>query len=270
MESYVNRLDSFKDWTGNEDKEKLALVGFYYTGYKDIIICYYCKYDDYNYNTGDEDTLTNHKRYSPDCPFYLTNTDKYVNTKFLSPRIISNNYPNLAPCKGDYTLSEHRINSFINFPKIIKPLIKQLCDAGFYYTNTGDAVCCYACNVIAKDFDLNSDVWKIHKNLNYKCPLMILQKIAHNNNYNVSPNQVLPTAPFYENSHYSIPKCLGCRHKFIDAVMLPCYHFCMCQECAITCTQCKACNVFTGGFFAVKIPIDKLNLIEHERFENRV
>ncbi|UYE99081.1 MAG: hypothetical protein [Betabaculovirus sp.] len=48
--------------------------------------------------------------------------------------------------------------------------------------------------------------------------------------------------------------------------MLPCYHFCVCQECALTCVQCKACNVFVGGFFMIKIPIDKLNVVEHGRW----
>nr|AGS18854.1 IAP-5 [Pieris rapae granulovirus] len=269
MDLYENRLNSFKYWTGDEDKEQLSLVGFYYTGFKDLITCYYCKFDSYNFTTGKENTLLDHKRYSPECPFYLNNNTNYINTRFLSERTVTNNYPMLAPHRGDYTLLEHRINSFINYPKCLKSLVNKLCDAGFYYTNVGDFVCCYACNVIVKNFTDKSDVWSMHKASNKHCPLLYLRKLCHNNNSNSNIDDdhqnVAPSAPMYDDGHYNLPKCLECKSKCIDAVLLPCFHFCLCQECALTCINCKACNVFTGGFFAVKIPKEKFNVTEHGR-----
>ncbi|QOD40068.1 iap-5 [Matsumuraeses phaseoli granulovirus] len=270
MNLYENRLKSFEYWPGKENKEKLALVGFYHTGYADVIICYYCKLDLYNFTLGDEDSLRDHKRYSPDCPFFVSNTTNYVNTRFLSPRTVTSNYPLLTPIKGDYTLLEHRINSYQNFPQCLKVLVSELCNAGFYYLNVGDVVCCYVCNIIARNWNINSNVWKIHKYLNDKCPLLYLNKLSHNNNQlsqqcMYDNESIKPSAPVYEDGHYNMPKCLKCKTKYIDAVLLPCFHYCMCQECALTCTKCDACNVFTGGFFAVKVPVNKLNTIEHER-----
>nr|QDW81176.1 iap-5 [Cydia pomonella granulovirus] len=275
MDIYENRLNSFKYWPGHEDKEKLALMGFYFSGMGDQIVCHYCKLDLYNFATGAEDSVRDHKRYSPHCPFLLNNTTHYINTRFISPRIISSNYPLLTPHKGDYSLLEHRINSFQNFPASLKSLVSDLSANGFYYTNIGDTVCCYACLIIAKDWTMNSDVRQIHVRLNARCPLLQLAALNHNNNSNDNcvvntPDKPVPSAPSPDDHHYALPKCLKCKQHYIDAVMLPCHHYCVCQKCALTVTQCVACNVFTGGFFAVKIPYNKLNLVEHERIPNRV
>ncbi|AKN80754.1 inhibitor of apoptosis 5 [Diatraea saccharalis granulovirus] len=264
MNIYENRLKSFESWPGRENVKNLALVGFYYTGYTDHIVCQYCKLDLYNFTLGGEDSLRDHKRYSPDCPFFTINTTNYVNTRFLSPRIINSNYhPGLTPppYKCDYSLLEQRIYSFINFPTCLKTLVEDLSDAGFYYTNVGDYVCCYACGVIGKDWTTTSDVWRVHKRLNDRCSLVLLKKLNHNNNNNNNNNnndntnnlkenynKIVPTAPTLG----CLPKCKKCKLRCIDAVLLPCYHFCVCQECALLCTTCVFCNVFTGGFLLSK------------------
>nr|UYX49734.1 IAP-5 [Darna trima granulovirus] len=278
MDVYENRLNSLTQWPGTENREMLALVGFYYTGHSDLIVCYYCRFDSYNYISGDEDTLRDHKRYSPDCPFFMSNVTNYVNTKFVSPRIINTqfNVTKLHPLSthSDYSLTEHRINSFVNFPRALNRLVIELCAAGFYYTNVGDAVCCYACNVVAKDFIVEGcDVWKLHKTLNNKCPLLYVKRMHvptsvtdEETNYDYKT----PSAPEYDDGHYSLPKCIRCKKNRIDAVLLPCFHLCVCRECAITCTMCNACNVFTGGFFAVKIPTSILNVVEHEQLPNGI
>ncbi|AGQ20359.1 iap [Clostera anastomosis granulovirus A] len=271
MDLYENRLMSLEQWSGHEDHEDLALVGFYYTGYSDVIACHYCKFNSYNYTTGEEDTLRDHKRYSPDCPFYKHHNDNYVNTRFLSPHVFTSSFTPPLPHRGDYSLSEHRINSFINFPNVLRSLVPKLCDAGFYYTNVGDVVCCYACSVIAKDFDLNSNVWQVHKRLNDQCSLLHLH--THGNDTTRWKDTTrssdvggtsIPSAPPYEDLHYTIPKCIKCKERSINAVLVPCFHFCVCQQCALTCTECAACDVYTGGFFVVNIPTDKLNLVEDE------
>lgn len=290
MHCYENRLKSFQNWTGGENVEDLATIGFYNTNYKDIIVCYYCNYTDYNYCTGNEDTIFNHKRYSPNCPFYtsnaINNTTNYLNTKFNVPRTYNTNFTldnhqhfhfNNHSKYCDYSLAEHRINSYANFPQIFKHLIPHLSECGFYYTNCGDVIVCYACNVHVKNLQVNTNVWQIHKKLNKNCPLLYVRMLKYTNNSSNSSvddvenndiksgtNDVItPTAPEYHNQHYTLPKCLNCGDKTIDAVMLPCYHLCVCQECALTCVQCKACNVFVGGFFMVKIPTDKLNVVEY-------
>ncbi|AIS92109.1 inhibitor of apoptosis 5 [Erinnyis ello granulovirus] len=277
MHCYENRLKSFENWTGCENVEDLATVGFYHTGYKDTIMCYYCKYTDYNYTTGNEDTLFNHKRYSPDCCFYtFTSAENFLTTKFNTPRTIHTNFTLDHidhVIHRDYSLAEHRVNSYVNFPKILKHLIPQLSECGFYYTNCSDVVVCYACNVHARDLQINTNAWQLHKSLNNNCPLLYVRKqhnicVTDSGAGGGGDNEqiVVPSAPEYRSYHYTLPKCLNCGDRYIDAVLLPCYHFCVCQECALTCVQCKACNVFVGGFFMVKIPTTKLNVVEYGQF----
>lgn len=266
MDVYDNRLASFKGWSGREDVKILAAVGFYFTGESDRIVCYYCKLDLYNFEgCVSTDSLSDHKRYSPKCPFYSINKTNYVNTSFLSPRTIMSNYPHLAPHKGDYTLLEHRINSFVNFPKCLKGLVSSLCEAGFYYTNVGDYVCCYVCSVMVNNWNVDSDPWRVHKSLNSRCSLLKLVSSDNNNNFK-GGEVTTPTAPLDSKlDHYSLPKCLKCKTNYIDAVMWPCCHFCVCQQCALTSVECVTCNVFAGGFFAVKIPTDFLNVVDNDR-----
>nr|WPN08735.1 iap-5 [Cnaphalocrocis medinalis granulovirus] len=279
MDIYENRLASFEHWTGEENVEMLASIGFYYTGYADMIMCYYCKFDSYNYTLGNEDTIRDHKRYSPYCFFNLSsinqkNNNRYVSTRFVSPRTIKTNFTQLTPFKnGDYTLLEHRLNSFINYPQCLKCLVGDLCDSGFYYTNIGDAVCCYACKVVLKNFTPDTNVSRQHKQSNPDCPLLHVRSIVNfmpnkSNNNNDNANTTLnnnPSAPKYHDGHYVLPKCLKCKIKTVNCALLPCFHLCACHECALTMTQCEACDVFVGGFFVVNFPINKFNLIEHEQ-----
>lgn len=268
MESYENRLQTFEFWSGREDRQKLALVGFYYTGHNDTIVCYYCKLDLYNFTAGDEDSLRDHKRYSPDCPFFVANTTKYVNTRFVSPRTFRSNYLSLAPHFGDYRLFEHRVNSFVNYPLCLRSLVSDMCEAGFYYTNVGDAVCCYVCDVVAKDWTPHSDAWTVHVEMNERCPLVYLRKkLAHSNN---DPTVPTPTAPPYVvDVRRELPKCMICKTKVVDAVLVPCFHLCACQDCAVASVRCVSCDLFCGGFFAVKIPQDTLKS-QHETVERGI
>ncbi|APO13985.1 IAP-5 [Plodia interpunctella granulovirus] len=268
MDDYDKRLESFKYWPGSENVEKLALIGFYFTGYSDKIVCHYCKLDLYNF-MGGEDSVKDHKRYSPKCPFLdRTNaSSNYIGTSFLSPRTVSSNYPPLVPHTGDYSLSEHRLNSFFNFPRCLKRLASDMCSAGFYYTNVGDSVCCYACSIIVKDWKIDDDVWKVHRDLNPRCPLVCARRISPSSVRSeariVSENSA-PSAPVLNYlDHYTLPKCIKCKSQPIDSVLVPCFHFAACSECAVVCTACPACHAFTGGFFVVKIPAETLNLVEY-------
>ncbi|AAP85736.1 iap-5 [Adoxophyes orana granulovirus] len=273
MHVYDNRLATYDRWpvkNNNECLEQLALVGFYYTGYKDCLMCCYCKFESYNYIDGTENTLRDHKRYSPNCPFYKNNqNENYVASNFLNPRIIQTLFDSLpAPHSGDYSLMEQRVASFFNFPSILKGLVNDLCVSGFYYTNTGDLVCCYACKVLCRDWKIDANVHNVHMNANKNCQYL---KIVNVKMYDKTIGTVpyrepasQPSAPYQYTGYYKLPDCLKCKSRHIDAVALPCYHMCTCQQCALTITQCVACNVFVGGFFRIKLPLDKFNLIENE------
>ncbi|AER41537.1 inhibitor of apoptosis 5 [Epinotia aporema granulovirus] len=241
MDKYETRLDSFAYWTGNENKEKLALLGFYYSGEGDRVICAFCKLDLYNF-FGDFDTIQDHKRFSPHCPAN-NNTDRphYVPSNFISPRVINSNYPSLNIPVGNFALMEHRLDSYKNFPKSLKPLVYELSNSGFYYTNVGDCVCCYVCGIILRDWCLTDDVSKRHVRHNSKCDLIDI----HPNNDDI----VTPSAPPLK--RVCIQKCVVCEKNDICAVFTPCFHLCVCEKCALGTSVCYACNVTTAGFFLV-------------------
>ncbi|AAS82632.1 ORF106 [Agrotis segetum granulovirus] len=275
MNSYETRLKTFDQWQGREDKARLASLGFYYTGQSDRVICAFCKLDLYNFSKN-TNALYDHKRYSPHCPFIFgqCNPGNYFNTSFISPRVVSSNYPNLAidTAHHSYNLLEHRSLSFKNYPKCLKHLVYRMCLAGLYYTNVGDCVSCYACGVIIKDWAPDDDPSKRHQASNSLCSInRCADTLCVNSTQekNVEENQqsnFKASAPALEDlhytpNHYKIPFCLLCKCNEIDCVLLPCYHFCACSECSPTCLECPACHVTCTGFFLVKIPKPQLDSV---------
>jgi len=283
MNLYENRLKSFEFWYGKESKERLASLGFYYSGRGDRVVCAFCKFDLYNFSER-TDALHDHKRFSPHCPFVFEQcrVSNYMNTTFLPPRIIKSNYhPHLqldTMHYNDYSLLEHRSNTYFNFPKCLRSLQHELCRAGFYYTNVGDCVCCYACGVVVNDWRETQDPLARHASTNPACPLVrgfagdtAAARINDTQNAVLEREVSTTTAsapPFhtvhYTPSHYQIPKCLTCRASEIACVLLPCYHFCLCAQCAPVALECPACHVSCTGVFVVKIPKRQLDVIDSE------
>lgn len=70
MELYENRLKSFDAYPKQmlPDKFKLARAGLSYTGKSDMCHCSYCGVLLNQWNR-DDDAMTEHYKYSPDCPF---------------------------------------------------------------------------------------------------------------------------------------------------------------------------------------------------------
>jgi baculoviral IAP repeat-containing protein 7/8 len=63
----VKRLETFANWNVPFiDKEKLAMLGFYYIGPNDMVKCFFCRVEIGMWEEGD-DVLTDHERWSPYC-----------------------------------------------------------------------------------------------------------------------------------------------------------------------------------------------------------
>lgn len=69
----------------------------------------------------------------------------------------------------DYTKYINRLTSFSQWPKggIICP--KSLARAGFYYTGSGDIVCCPFCHVRIGNFELFDEAFAEHKKFSRSC-----------------------------------------------------------------------------------------------------
>lgn len=66
-----NRLRTFDNWKFDFiDKNKLALLGFYYIGPSDLVKCYFCNVEIGMWEKGD-DILDDHIKWSPSCELIL-------------------------------------------------------------------------------------------------------------------------------------------------------------------------------------------------------
>ncbi|QBQ01655.1 iap-5 [Hyphantria cunea granulovirus] len=286
MDTFEQRLESFKFWHLNKNPllnaSRLALLGFYYTGYKDKIACFTCKLELHSF-IGNEDVVHDHKRYSPHCPFMLVGSVvNYVNTSCTVLNIITSPYSiDIPDIYTDVTLIEGRLKTYTNWPNVLQHLVFPLCLAGFYYTNVGDSVCCYVCGRIVNNWQITDIDVQTHKahfehcalNRNRSATLTNLSSSSSSTNVRdkrTKQHDALPaSAPDQTNventpAYYELPRCLLCRSSYINTTLLPCYHFCACSECGPVCVQCPACNVHCTGLFYVNVPHEKLRVIKHE------
>lgn len=68
---------------------------------------------------------------------------------------------------------DKRLATFKRWPKVLYHLASELCSAGFYYTNIGDQVECYACKGQIIDWELNDSPWDEHARFYPHCAHVI-------------------------------------------------------------------------------------------------
>lgn len=171
------RLDSFKNWTASYIKpEKLAAVGFYFTGRNESIKCFECHLEISKWPSG-LGVVANHKIFSPKCKiarqFSCNNVstnlddkrDKYVydmehNEFMLHIKIAKH---------PEYRFYQARFDSFASWPPAKHQTREQLAEAGFYYTGHLDEVSCFYCGVSLMDWDDNEESWEMHYRRSSTC-----------------------------------------------------------------------------------------------------
>lgn len=137
----VNRLITFDNWKLDFiDKNKLALLGFYYIGPSDLVKCYFCNVEIGAWEKGD-DILDDHIKWSPSCKFIqrreTTNTP--VDAKKLN-QILSTT-PIMEPirrntvsegcietiCEGDVFMYQNNLWERYSFdaPKYCKEMMQR-------------------------------------------------------------------------------------------------------------------------------------------------
>ncbi|XP_014600570.1 PREDICTED: death-associated inhibitor of apoptosis 2-like isoform X1 [Polistes canadensis] len=209
------RLQTFEDWPVNFiDPKDLAAAGFYYLHTEDKVKCFECKIEVYNWEEGDV-PMRDHKRHSPICRFVRNipcgNVPIGVDPNSIPvpsprgydvcgiheigsqpPNAYSENLSNLLfptdarlkslgvqrlkqPIYPKYANLELRVLSFDIWPK---PMIdiKQLAEAGFFYTGEQDQTLCFHCGVGLKDWEPNDDPWYEHFKWFVKCHFLLMFK----------------------------------------------------------------------------------------------
>lgn len=75
MAAAATRITTFRNWPHPQSlpPERMAGAGFYYTGQRDLVRCFYCNQDLEKWEAAD-DPWNEHSRHSPNCPYV-----QYVN-----------------------------------------------------------------------------------------------------------------------------------------------------------------------------------------------
>lgn len=81
-----------------------------------------------------------------------------------------------SPDHPEYAIESARLRSFDDWPKTMKQSPKDLSDAGFFYTQTGDRVKCFSCGGGLRDWDENDVPWEQHALWFSRCEYLKLIK----------------------------------------------------------------------------------------------
>lgn len=204
-----NRVKTFVNWPHSFiDPKKLAQTGFSYIGPDDNVKCYFCKAEIGRWEPED-DEVTEHIRWSPNCPLLkrretnnvpISEADldrvlppltydvcgpfsrvemrqgSYAESSFTVPAIETQQQSLRNPEHPEYAIESARIRSYEDWPKTMKQTPKDLSDAGFFYTQTGDRVKCFSCGGGLRDWDENDVPWEQHALWFGKCEYLKLMK----------------------------------------------------------------------------------------------
>jgi len=195
---YENRLRTFFFNNGWKlqfiTPEAMAEAGLYYLGKQDRVRCMFCS-KEFDYWQRGDDPLVEHKRKSPQCPFFSQSSGYDVCGPFGSPIIES--YRSLSiqkvqdllnavgivqqittPKHKEFTSFETRLKTFDKCQKKMKQDTHSLCEAGFFYIGDGqnDQMLCFCCSQGLKDWEDNDEPWTEHARWSPTCSYVLLCK----------------------------------------------------------------------------------------------
>lgn len=155
----IYRRESFQNWCYQSivKKEDLAKNGFYYLGDGDRVRCAFCNVVLSSWQKGD-DVPTEHRRHSKYCPFVL---GKKTSNIPYSPS--SDCLSNIQPEYPEFKDYLKRLETYKNYwPKAMKQRPKELAAAGLFYTEKGDAVQCFQCGGLLRNWEPDDKPWEEH------------------------------------------------------------------------------------------------------------
>lgn len=179
----------------------------------------------------------------------------------------------------EYAVEAARLRSFGEWPRNMKQRPKELADAGFFYTGTGDRVKCFSCGCGLKDWDDDDEPWEQHALWFPKCRYLNLLKgqsyidsvatkyktnnskcadavSAESDQYPTSDNivvqSVVATATLSTTSNTKEATaeatiaeeklCKICYADEYNTAFLPCGHVVACAKCASSVSKCPVCR----------------------------
>ena len=164
LSQYSHRLETFEcgpeAWSrAFPSPHRLALVGFYYSGYEHIVRCYFCEVEISEWDDG-KDPLIKHYHRNPNCTFLKGFSSE------LKKLLSSERVPHLSP---QYASSSLRLHTFSNWQHSNLITSYQLASAGFFYTGHGLRVECFSCGLTYQDWKKGDLPLHVHRQRSPKC-----------------------------------------------------------------------------------------------------
>ncbi|XP_050443224.1 death-associated inhibitor of apoptosis 2-like isoform X2 [Adelges cooleyi] len=196
LTTFENRLRTFNDEWKLEflTPNQMAKAGLYYLGKQDRVRCMFCS-KEFDYWQRGDDPLVEHKRKSPQCPFFKENTGYDVCGLYGSPpsdkssneeaKKIQNFLDSLGvvqqiktPKHKEYATYDARLATFDKCEKKMKQETHTLCEAGFFYIGDGqnDQMLCFCCSQGLKDWEDDDEPWTEHARWSPNCSYVLLSK----------------------------------------------------------------------------------------------
>lgn len=152
MSCELNRIGTFTGWPKPNifpNPTQLAIAGFYYSGRGDKVICFSCKGEVSDWNTGMKPSEVHAQRF-PNC---------------LLPQDVDG--------FSDMSYEEFRLMTFSRWPKPNTfPAPSQFVGDGFYYSGSGDLVICFSCKGEVSDWNSRMKPSMIHEQRFPNCLLV--------------------------------------------------------------------------------------------------
>ena len=247
--SVYTRLESFKRWRRwDVSPSVLAYAGFYFTGESDIVQCYACELQLYDW-VKEDDPVSEHVRLAQKFCSHM----EYLFSDFVSPRMLNGRpvdenarcimYRDGGPHSPgkDY---QQRLASFASRGwAITNPSPKMMAEAGFYcYGPT--ATTCYFCGWSISSWERGLDPKKVHSIFYPQCFLSQVERVP-------KPTSISPIPSNEERCK----ECILCASNVANVVSAQCLHIVGCMECVLKLkdNKCPICRAFIGGVIQIRI-----------------
>ncbi|XP_071981843.1 E3 ubiquitin-protein ligase XIAP [Engystomops pustulosus] len=215
MSQIKARLESFANWTYAVNKEMLAKAGFYSTGERDSVRCFYCSGEIRDWK-GKDDPWEIHARWYPGCKFLVDERGQhFINNVQLTrplPSKMESDPPPVLPEDGELVKNPLVIHAQqMGFPleEIKKLMLKRLKNTGQNYTSV---------DVLISD-------------------LLHSQSAKGSNKPLDNENSIEEKLRKLEEEKL----CKVCMDKAVCIVFIPCGHLVVCANCAEVLDKCPIC-----------------------------
>lgn len=169
----------------------------------------------------------------------------------------------------EFAIEASRLQTFEDWPRMMKQRPEQMADAGFFYTQISDRVICFSCGGGSGQWHEDDDPWEQHAIWYKKCHYFDLikgpefiaeveRKFDRMKKAESTDDKPTPTSspkqsdehtndsddakPSFNANSNDARLCKICFVNEYSTIFLPCGHIMACGKCAAAQTKCPICR----------------------------